>query len=93
LHTNYFPRFTPAGLKKGLLWKIWDIQGQRKTTWIGSSVSFESVLDVVVYNNNLIQYVNVAAESTTNETLKRSPLLPQSMWIQNSLLNSQCALE
>ncbi|RHZ14924.1 hypothetical protein DYB26_006268 [Aphanomyces astaci] len=59
LHTNYFPRFTPAGLKKGLLWKIWDIQGQRKTTWIGSSVSFESVLDVVVYNNNLIQYVNV----------------------------------
>ncbi|RQM19286.1 hypothetical protein B5M09_013934, partial [Aphanomyces astaci] len=20
LHTNYFPRFTPAGLKKGLLW-------------------------------------------------------------------------
>ncbi|ETV99841.1 hypothetical protein H310_07881 [Aphanomyces invadans] len=58
-HTNYFPRFTQAGLKKGLPWKIWDMQGQRKTTWIGSSVSFESVLDVVVYNNNLIQFVNV----------------------------------
>ncbi|KAF0707918.1 hypothetical protein AaE_013416 [Aphanomyces astaci] len=58
-HFNYFPRFTPAGLKKGLLWKIWDMQGDSKTTWIGSSVSFESALDVVTYNNNLIQRVQV----------------------------------
>ncbi|KAF0718095.1 Aste57867_1901 [Aphanomyces stellatus] len=57
---NYFPRFTRDGLKQGLPWKIWDIQGDRHTTWIGSSVSFESVLDVVTYNNNLIQRVQVA---------------------------------
>ncbi|KAF0688523.1 Aste57867_19865 [Aphanomyces stellatus] len=56
---NYFPRFTADGLKKGLLWKIWDSQGDRKTTWIGSSVCFESALDVVTYNNNLIQRVQV----------------------------------
>ncbi|KAF0714339.1 Aste57867_3916 [Aphanomyces stellatus] len=63
LHTtrpfNYFPRFTPEGLKAGLPWKIWDVQGQHQTTWIGSSVCFESVLDVVTYNNNLIQRVQV----------------------------------
>ncbi|ETV99794.1 hypothetical protein H310_07840 [Aphanomyces invadans] len=62
--TNYFPRFTPAGLKKGLPWKIWDMQGQRKTTWIGSSVCFESVLDVVIYNTNLIAHVNVTESSS-----------------------------
>ncbi|ETV75011.1 hypothetical protein H257_10614 [Aphanomyces astaci] len=58
---NYFPRFTSDGLKMGLPWKVWDMQGQHKTTWIGSSVSFESVLDVVAYNNKLIQRVEVVA--------------------------------
>ncbi|KAF0688525.1 Aste57867_19867 [Aphanomyces stellatus] len=56
---NYFPRFTADGLKKGLLWKIWDNQGKQRTTWIGSSVCFESAVDVVTYNNNLIKYVTV----------------------------------
>ncbi|KAF0693485.1 Aste57867_15582 [Aphanomyces stellatus] len=54
-HFNYFPRFTTNGLKMGLPWKIWAIQGQQRTTWIGSSVCFESALDVITYNNNLIQ--------------------------------------
>ncbi|KAF0718094.1 Aste57867_1900 [Aphanomyces stellatus] len=63
---NYFPRFNATGLKKGLPWKIWDIQGDRRTTWIGSSVCFESVLDVVTYNNNLIQRVQVTGD--TNAT-------------------------
>ncbi|KAF0708323.1 Aste57867_6386 [Aphanomyces stellatus] len=57
---NYFPRFTAEGLKAGLPWKIWDVQGQQHTTWVGSSVSFESVLDVVTYNKNLIQRVQIA---------------------------------
>ncbi|KAF0729510.1 hypothetical protein AaE_009367, partial [Aphanomyces astaci] len=56
---NYFPRFTQEGLKKGLPWKIWNMQGQRRTTWIGSSVCFESALDVVTYNNNLIKRVQM----------------------------------
>ncbi|KAF0714332.1 Aste57867_3909 [Aphanomyces stellatus] len=56
---NYFPRFTAEGLKAGLPWKIWDVQGQQHTTWVGSSVSFESVLDVVTYNNNLIQRLQI----------------------------------
>ncbi|KAF0688522.1 Aste57867_19864 [Aphanomyces stellatus] len=56
---NYFPRFTADGLKQGLPWKIWDMQGDFKTTWIGSSVCFESALDVVTYNLNLIQRVQV----------------------------------
>ncbi|KAF0688526.1 Aste57867_19868 [Aphanomyces stellatus] len=61
---NYFPRFTPDGLKQGVLWKIWDNQGQRRTTWIGSSVCFESAIDVVTYNNNLIQRVQVVAPNS-----------------------------
>ncbi|KAF0688530.1 Aste57867_19872 [Aphanomyces stellatus] len=62
---NYFPRFTADGLKAGLPWKIWDIQGDRRTTWIGSSVCFESALDVVTYNNNLIQRIQVVVANIT----------------------------
>ncbi|RHY18549.1 hypothetical protein DYB32_010365 [Aphanomyces invadans] len=58
---NYFPRFTQEGLKRGLPWKILDMQFDRKTTWIGSSVCFESALDVVTYNNNLIKRVQITA--------------------------------
>ncbi|ETV95849.1 hypothetical protein H310_10892 [Aphanomyces invadans] len=56
---NYFPRFTQEGLKKGLPWKILDMQFDHMTTWIGSSVCFESALDVVTYNNNLIKRVHI----------------------------------
>ncbi|KAF0774630.1 hypothetical protein DYB28_012141 [Aphanomyces astaci] len=56
---NYFPRYNLTQLQQGLPWKIWDSQGSIRTTWIGSSVSFESVLDVVVYNNKLIDRVNI----------------------------------
>ncbi|CAK9009408.1 unnamed protein product [Durusdinium trenchii] len=47
---DYFPRFDAKGLREGLPWKILDLQGQRNTVFIGSSVCFESALDVVAYN-------------------------------------------
>ncbi|RHY61077.1 hypothetical protein DYB34_002558 [Aphanomyces astaci] len=56
---SYFPRYNLTQLQQGLPWKVWDSQGSKRTTWIGSSVSFESVLDVVVYNNKLIDRVNM----------------------------------
>jgi hypothetical protein len=34
-----------------------EMQGKRNTLWIGSSVCFESVLDCVIYNNNLVKRV------------------------------------
>ncbi|KAF0715639.1 Aste57867_3266 [Aphanomyces stellatus] len=54
---NYFPRYKQAQLERGVPWSIWSVQGRIRTTWIGSSVSFESILDVVTYNNQLIQRV------------------------------------
>ncbi|KAF0715646.1 Aste57867_3273 [Aphanomyces stellatus] len=56
---NYFPRYNQAQLQQGIPWKIWNAQGNKRTTWIGSSVSFESVLDVLLYNNQLIQRVQI----------------------------------
>ncbi|KAF0715645.1 Aste57867_3272 [Aphanomyces stellatus] len=56
---NYFPRFDPKMLEAGALYYIWAFQGDQRTTWIGSSVSFESILDVVTYNNKLIQRVTL----------------------------------
>ncbi|KAF0715638.1 Aste57867_3265 [Aphanomyces stellatus] len=56
---NYFPRFEQAKLEAGVLWKIWGLQGNRHTTWVGSSVSFESILDVIAYNLQLIQRVQM----------------------------------
>ncbi|KAF0745923.1 hypothetical protein AaE_008337 [Aphanomyces astaci] len=56
---NYFPRYNITQLQQGLVWRVWNNQGMYRTTWIGSSVSFESVLDVVVYNNRLIQRVHM----------------------------------
>ncbi|KAJ3321623.1 hypothetical protein HDV06_004038 [Boothiomyces sp. JEL0866] len=50
---RYFPRFDTAGILAGKPWSILDIQGKSKTFWIGSSVCFESVLDVMTYNTNL----------------------------------------
>lgn len=46
----YFPRFDAKGLSEGLPWKILQLQGQRNTIFIGSSVCFESALDCVAYN-------------------------------------------
>ena len=49
----YFTHFNATSLKNGNLWRITQIQGKRNTLWIGSSVCFESVLDVLVHNTRL----------------------------------------
>ncbi|KAH9166370.1 hypothetical protein AeNC1_018343, partial [Aphanomyces euteiches] len=54
---NYAPRYNQSTIEKGAPWKVWKQQGYRNTTWIGSSVCYESTLDVVTYNNNLIKRV------------------------------------
>jgi len=35
-------------------WRIWDLQGQHRTWWLGSYASFESVADVLDYNLQLV---------------------------------------
>ena len=57
IHTQaawpYHTHYTQAALKAGNLWKVWDMQGERNTLWVGSSVSFEVVIEVLLYNVNL----------------------------------------
>jgi len=54
----YFPRFDQRGLNDGLPWDILSRQGLHNTFYIGSSASFESVLDVVQYNKMIIQIIS-----------------------------------
>ncbi|XP_060075497.1 uncharacterized protein LOC132555163 [Ylistrum balloti] len=52
---NYFPRYSVSDMASGILWDIFDIQGEHNMWYIGSSVSFESVKSVVEYNNLLLR--------------------------------------
>jgi len=52
---EYFYRWSPQEMEDGALWKMFDIQGKRKTWFIGSSVSFEAVRSVMEYNSLLLR--------------------------------------
>lgn len=52
---NYFPRYSVSDMATGILWDIFDLQGEHGMWYIGSSVSFESVKSVVDYNNLLLR--------------------------------------
>ena len=49
---DYFPRFTPAGIRDGAPWKLLEMQGGMRTWYIGSSACFESV-EAVLENEPL----------------------------------------
>lgn len=51
---TYFYHFDMEGLANRYPWRILELQGSRKTWYIGCSVSFESVNDLVSYNDMLI---------------------------------------
>ena len=42
-------------MQAGRLWEVFGVQGQRRTWYIGSSVSFEAVRSVMEYNNLLVR--------------------------------------
>lgn len=48
-NTPYFNRFTAKGLRKGLPWKLLDLQGLHNTTYTHGSSCFESVLHIYQY--------------------------------------------
>jgi len=52
---DYMPHFSlrdVTGNRKP--WRIWNTQGERRTWWVGSHTSFESVADVLDYNLKLV---------------------------------------
>lgn len=52
---SYFPKWNPEEASKGRHWDVFEMQGLKKTWYAGSSVSFESVKDVLEYNNLLLR--------------------------------------
>lgn len=46
----YFHHFKNPEIMRGVPWDLVDMQGKRKTWWLGASASFESVHDVTNYN-------------------------------------------
>ncbi|CAJ1390134.1 unnamed protein product [Effrenium voratum] len=46
----YFHHFPQEAVQEGKVWDLLEMQGQRKTWWIGASACFESVHDVTNYN-------------------------------------------
>jgi hypothetical protein len=53
----YFYHFDADGLEKKYPWEILRMQGLNRTLYTGCSVSFESVNDLVAYNNLLLDHV------------------------------------
>merc|ERR1711964_855629 len=55
----YFSRYTADGVRKGLPWDLADAQGDRTkmphTWYVGGSVVFESVNDIIAYNLRLLR--------------------------------------
>jgi len=52
---NYFPRFSVNDMANGMLWKVADRQGARKTWFTGVSVVFESTKNIIEYNQLMIE--------------------------------------
>ena len=58
IHTKeweYFYKWSPEDLQKGNHWKVFNMQGRHGIWYAGASVSFESVKDVMEYNNLLLR--------------------------------------
>ena len=52
---EYFYKWAPEELEKGNHWRVFNIQGKHRLWYTGASVSFESVIDVMEYNNLLFR--------------------------------------
>jgi len=53
-HWNYFMRYDMNGVKKAMPWKILELQGKHNTMFVHASTFFESVLDIINYNNMIV---------------------------------------
>jgi hypothetical protein len=56
---DYFPHFTQEYVNKLMPWRAFDRQGESRTWYIGSSMSFESTEDVARYNEQLLDAFNI----------------------------------
>ena len=53
INWEYFYRWNPTEMAEGRIWQVFNMQGNSRTWYAGSSVGFESVRSVISYNNLL----------------------------------------
>ncbi|KAK3088498.1 hypothetical protein FSP39_019896 [Pinctada imbricata] len=53
--TPYFTRFSVPDMDKGIIWDVFDLQGHRKTWYIGGSVTFDTAGAVIEYNEKILR--------------------------------------
>lgn len=56
---DYFWHFDRHAIVEGCPWDLLDEQGNHRTIWAGSSACFESILDVVQYNELLFDMLQL----------------------------------
>ncbi|XP_069114854.1 uncharacterized protein [Argopecten irradians] len=64
----YFQRYSVSDMATGILWDIFDLQGKHGMWYIGSSVSVESAIGVVDYNNLLLKQFLGTRKTNVNTT-------------------------
>jgi hypothetical protein len=76
---DYFWHFKPEAVRKGAPWNLLKMQGTNGVLWAGSSCCFESVLDVMAYNEGLMSMFQLAAPAAVQPTdgATHSSQLPQ----------------
>ena len=60
---DYFPRFTMQAARNGYHWDLYDMQGNLNLYFIGGGCSFESVHNVIGYNNLLLDHMPMPAKN------------------------------
>lgn len=56
---DYFWHFDNTAIKARAPWRIFELQGKRGLIFAGSSCCFESVLDVLAYNDRLFDHLGL----------------------------------
>ena len=51
---EYFYHFPQDAIQEGALWKLYQMQGRRNTLWVHAGAHFESVLNIVNYNTQVL---------------------------------------
>jgi hypothetical protein len=62
----YFPHFPQAAIQAGAPWKLLELQGKHGMFFVGSSCCFESVLDVMAYNDLIFKRFGLAEQGSSS---------------------------
>ncbi|MBI5631561.1 MAG: FAD-dependent oxidoreductase [Elusimicrobia bacterium] len=52
---RYFPHVRPQDIRAGFFERIAALQGQNRTTWVGSTLGFETVSTTVIFSQSMVE--------------------------------------